>query len=378
MTSSDERAARDGDPNILSGGLFKSLDFMESRKGFFGMSVVVHAVLLCILLLIPLVYTDTIKVKFDVVLVAPRLAKEQTAEPIPLQRVPLEEPVIQRKVVAAPPPPKPILVEPPEVKPPEVPQIARLKQPEIREPDKPALRLVEPPIPAPKPEVRTGTFGTESAPPQAAGHSPQTVQTAGFGDPVVGKTAGHSPQTVQTVGFGDPVGGKAAGHSPQTGQATGFGDPGGGKAAGRSARTVDIASLGSFDLAGAANIRNGKSLERAVHQSEFGAIDVSPKAERPKKRPELVAASPVEILFKPKPDYTDKGRTAKVEGEVLLRVLFSAMGDVRVLDIVRGLGYGLDENAVRAAQQIKFRPEQRGGQPVDSTATVHIMFQLAY
>src|ERR1051326_1082555 len=399
MTSSDERAARDGDPNILSGGLFKSLDFMESRKGFFGMSVVVHAVLLCILLLIPLVYTDTIKVKFDVVLVAPRLAKEQTAEPIPLQRVPLEEPVIQRKVVAAPPPPKPILVEPPEVKPPEVPQIARLKQPEIREPDKPALRLVEPPIPAPKPEVRTGTFGTESAPPQAAGHSPQTVQTAGFGDPVVGKTAGHSPQTVQTVGFGDPVGGKAAGHSPQTVQAdgfgdpvggkaaghspqtvqaTGFGDPGGGKAAGRSARTVDIASLGSFDLAGAANIRNGKSLERAVHQSEFGAIDVSPKAERPKKRPELVAASPVEILFKPKPDYTDKGRTAKVEGEVLLRVLFSAMGDVRVLDIVRGLGYGLDENAVRAAQQIKFRPEQRGGQPVDSTATVHIMFQLAY
>jgi TonB family protein len=161
-------------------------------------------------------------------------------------------------------------------------------------------------------------------------------------------------------------------------QAAGFGDPGGGKAAGRSARTVEIASLGSFDLAGAANIRNGKSLERAVHQSEFGDIDVSPKPERPKKRPELVAASPVEILFKPKPDYTDKGRTAKVEGEVLLRVLFSAMGDVRVLDIVRGLGYGLDENAVRAAQQIKFRPEQRDGQPVDSTATVHIMFQLAY
>src|SRR5438876_8138563 len=103
----------------------------------------------------------------------------------------------------------------------------------------------------------------------------------------------------------------------------------------------------------AANVSNIKSLERAVQHSGFVDIDVSAKPERPKKRAEFGAATPVEILFKPKPDYTDKARAAKVEGEVLLRVLFNAMGEVRVLDIVRGLGYGLDENAVRAAQQIK-------------------------
>jgi len=67
-----------------------------------------------------------------------------------------------------------------------------------------------------------------------------------------------------------------------------------------------------------------------------------------------------------------------LEGEILLRVLFTAAGEVRVLDVVRGLGHGLDETAARAAQQIKFRPAQRDGQPVDSTATVHIVFQLAY
>ena len=68
----------------------------------------------------------------------------------------------------------------------------------------------------------------------------------------------------------------------------------------------------------------------------------------------------------------------KLEGEVLLQVLFTATEEVRVLDIVRGLGHGLDENAIRAAQQIRFKPARRDGEPVDSTATVHIIFQLAY
>jgi TonB family protein len=61
-----------------------------------------------------------------------------------------------------------------------------------------------------------------------------------------------------------------------------------------------------------------------------------------------------------------------------VRVLFTAAGEVQVLDVVRGLGHGLDESALRAAKQIKFKPAQRDGQPVDSSATVHIVFQMAY
>jgi hypothetical protein len=45
--------------------------------------------------------------------------------------------------------------------------------------------------------------------------------------------------------------------------------------------------------------------------------------------------------------------------------------------VVRGLGHGLDENAVAAAQAIRFRPAARDGAAVDSTALVHIVFQLA-
>jgi hypothetical protein len=46
--------------------------------------------------------------------------------------------------------------------------------------------------------------------------------------------------------------------------------------------------------------------------------------------------------------------------------------------VVRGLGHGLDEAAVAAANKMRFKPAQRSGQAIDSTAIVHVVFQLAY
>jgi hypothetical protein len=60
----------------------------------------------------------------------------------------------------------------------------------------------------------------------------------------------------------------------------------------------------------------------------------------------------------------------------------SATTPVNILDqvnrVVSGLGHGLDEAATRAAQQIKFKPARREGQPVDFPARVRIEFRLAY
>jgi len=92
----------------------------------------------------------------------------------------------------------------------------------------------------------------------------------------------------------------------------------------------------------------------------------------------LPVTRPVEILSKPKPVYTDEARGRHIEGEVVLQVLFSASSRVHVLGTVRVLGYGLDENAIAAAEAIRFRPAERAGVPADSTAIVHIVFQLAY
>lgn len=86
---------------------------------------------------------------------------------------------------------------------------------------------------------------------------------------------------------------------------------------------------------------------------------------------------PVEVLSKPTPTYTDEARTLKIEGEVILEVNFASTGSVRVLRVVRGLGHGLDEAAARAAQQIRFKPAQDAGRPVDFRTTVHIVFRLA-
>ena len=86
---------------------------------------------------------------------------------------------------------------------------------------------------------------------------------------------------------------------------------------------------------------------------------------------------PAEILSKPVPIYTDEARAKRIEGEVLLEVVLEASGKMHVLRVVRGLGHGLDDAAVRAAEQIRFKPALRDGQPSDSTAVLHIIFQLA-
>jgi len=86
---------------------------------------------------------------------------------------------------------------------------------------------------------------------------------------------------------------------------------------------------------------------------------------------------PVEILSKPRPQYTEPARKRGIEGEVEIQVLFEKDGRIKVFSVRKGLGYGLDENAMLAAAQIKFRPATRNGQPVDQPATIRVQFQLA-
>jgi len=87
--------------------------------------------------------------------------------------------------------------------------------------------------------------------------------------------------------------------------------------------------------------------------------------------------SGVEILSKPRPLYTEEARSLGIQGEVLLEALFRASGECQVLRLVHSLGHGLDESAAEAARQIRFRPATRAGRAVDSTAIVHISFELA-
>ena len=63
----------------------------------------------------------------------------------------------------------------------------------------------------------------------------------------------------------------------------------------------------------------------------------------------FVAASRTVLLFKPRPAYTEEARWAHIEGDVELEVLFTGSGNLRVLRVVRSLGYGLEQKAIDAA-----------------------------
>jgi TonB family protein len=84
-------------------------------------------------------------------------------------------------------------------------------------------------------------------------------------------------------------------------------------------------------------------------------------------------------LSKPRPVYSAEALKLNLEGEVLLDVVFPASGgEVQVNKVIKGLGHGLDEAAMRAAQQIKYKPAISNGHPIDFPAVVHIVFQTAY
>jgi TonB family protein len=107
-----------------------------------------------------------------------------------------------------------------------------------------------------------------------------------------------------------------------------------------------------------------------VTRAAAAAVPVAPRTESTSRG--------LEIVMKPKPAYTDEARRRQIEGEVVLEAEFTAAGVVRVLRVVRGLGHGLDEAAVAAAQGIRFRPAEREGAAVSTVAQVRMVFQLAF
>ena len=87
-------------------------------------------------------------------------------------------------------------------------------------------------------------------------------------------------------------------------------------------------------------------------------------------------AANLEVLSKPSVQYTSEARELKIQGDVVLRVTFTSTGRVVVQSVVHGLGHGLDEEACRAALQIRFHPATSNGQAVDLTTNITITFQL--
>ena len=115
-----------------------------------------------------------------------------------------------------------------------------------------------------------------------------------------------------------------------------------------------------------------------MQTSGFGSQEIAQNTPHIQRVDSGPPATLVEIIYKPNPAYTEEARSLKLEGEVLLEVQFMANGQLHVNRVVRGLGHGLDETAIAAANKMRFKPASRNGQAMDSTAIVHVVFQLAY
>ena len=84
-----------------------------------------------------------------------------------------------------------------------------------------------------------------------------------------------------------------------------------------------------------------------------------------------------EITARPDPTYTREARRVGVQGMVVLKVLLLGNGKLDRVRVVRRLPYGLTENAIHAACEIKFKPAMKGGQPVAQWVTLEYAFRLA-
>jgi len=106
-----------------------------------------------------------------------------------------------------------------------------------------------------------------------------------------------------------------------------------------------VSRAGGFSDASASTPRAAS--HGSITSGAFGDTTVEKSARQTAlPRASGAALTPVEILSKPKPAYTEEARAKKIEGEVLLEMQFSASGEARVVRVVRGLGHGLDETAL--------------------------------
>jgi len=339
---------------------FTLLNERQRDQGPLGLSMVLHIGAVILAILLPLVHPEIVMLPqhhYEVV----TLYTPQEYKPAPVKvDLPKPKPMLVKPVLAK--------EFPKVVLPQHKPQVREVRAPKVAfDQPRPALMpAAKNTLPRLVPSVKTGVLTGSSAPPTVKAPV-QKVQTGGFGD-----DNGVNPSP-KSDGKGRVVMARLGSFDLPPGP--GYGNGSGGASGVRG--TVKSAGFGNSIAGPGQGGGQGGSPNGGVRPAGF--VNTS-APEAPHARPQVAEPrlTPVEIVSKPNPIYTQEARDLKLEGEVLLEVVFTAAGQLRVVRVQRGLGHGLDEAAVRAAQQMRYKPALRDGQPYDSVATLHVRFQLAY
>jgi TonB family protein len=336
-----------------------------------GFSAAVQLAILGFFIIVPILYPEQMKTAIQYSYTA--IAQPVTMVPVAPPPPPPPTPKV-KAVVPKPTPP----VEPPKLNPQQPHIFANLVAPktlkpkvekvEIKDPDmSPKFEAVKIDVKEngpkrPKEDVKVNNLSSGSAAPATVVAPVEKVQTGGFGDPngVAGKGDPKHATNVARLG------------SPALPGGEGYGNGTGGKEGIRG--TVPSTGFGN----GTANPPPSGKKGSVVSTGFANAADTTAEAPKKKQQNNGPADNAPTILEKPRPEYTAEGRSLKIEGDVVVDMVFRGNGTIQINHVISGLGHGLDEAAVRAAQQIKFKPALRQGEPVDFPARVRIEFRLAY
>lgn len=90
----------------------------------------------------------------------------------------------------------------------------------------------------------------------------------------------------------------------------------------------------------------------------------------------VVKDAPLNILSKPKANYTDAARFYQISGNVRIRMTFLAGGEIGAVTPITKLPFGLTTQAINAARQMRFEPAVKNGQPYSVTKLVEYVFTI--
>ena len=184
------------------------------------------------------------------------------------------------------------------------------------------------PEPVEAPKVVINQFAAPQIKMTSGGARPQLLHTGDFSGSSVAPTVNAAVEKVQTGGFGDPNGLKGTGkqgaklYAAQAGSFDMPAGPGQGNGSGGAKGIKGTVASADFGNGIATGSKGDGRSNGGCSTGGFGAEQVvhgGPKLAQADSGP---ATIPVEITYKPQPVYTDDARSLKLEGEVLLEVMF--------------------------------------------------------
>jgi TonB family protein len=145
---------------------------------------------------------------------------------------------------------------------------------------------------------------------------------------------------------------------------------------------LDSLALKALDAAQAELLWDQAQKIRAENVKAIGALPLEPLPNSPllplpppmDKPGNFV--SPPAVAFRVDPSYSDEARLIRYSGSVLLSIVVDTSGRATSIQVVKGLGFGLDEKAAEAVRKWVFRPGMKAGSPVNVQARIEVNFRL--